>query len=311
MNKPAGDVRDPATALAGWRTAWDRIIFHKWALPISGMVTAAGAAILAGQVLAWRLDRAAPPALPEPPPPAVPASTAAIRISAGGFIPQAAPSEPVPVAASGSPSKTGLPVDLLGTIVASPKRTSKSLAIVQSTAGAREVEVLRVGEKWQGLELLEVERSRIWIRNLSTGAREYISSDQLAAAAANVTPKVKVRPAAGDPSNSEQVVLSRSQVNRAIDNNTNVIFSWVDVQPYAVGGQVEGFRLNSIKPRGKPFFEMLRFKEGDIVKRVNGVKMDSVDKAVGLWAALHGKDQVSFTVERQGIEREISLAFKE
>ncbi len=311
MNKSAGDVRDPASGLAGWSTAWDRLIFHKWTLPMSGMVIAACAAVLAGQILAWKLDRATPPVLPEIPSPAVPSMPSAIRISSGGFIPQSAAPAPAALLVSGSPSKTGLPVELLGTIVASPKKNSKSLAIVQSTGGAREVEVLRVGEKWQGLELLEVERSRIWIKNLSTGAREYISSDQLAAAVSDATPRVKSRPVASDQSNSDQIILSRSQVNRAIDNNTNVIFSWVDVQPYAVGGQVEGFRLNNIKPRGKPFFEMLRFKEGDIIKRVNGVKMDSVDKAVGLWTALHGKDQVSFTVERQGIEKEITLAFKD
>lgn len=319
MTKSTEESAGASPGRIGWGTALDHVVFHKWAMPFCGMILAASTALLASQILAWKLDRSNLQVLPDvapPPPPAVPA---AVRISAGGFIPQpAAPATPAAAVVPGTPLKSALPLELIGTFVSTPKRPNRSLAILQMTTGGKEVEILRIGEKWQKIgvleiELLEVDRARILIKNLLTGAREYISNDQLlASVSAPSSPRVpRAEGVSVSGSLSDEIVLSRAQINRAIDNNTNIIFSWVDVQPYAVAGKVEGFRLNNIKPRGKPFFEMLRFKEGDIVKRVNGVKMDSVDKAVGLWSAVHGKDRVSFTIERQGVEKEINLVFKE
>lgn len=297
-------------------TTVDRIVRHPWAAPASLMVSAACLAVVLTQALGWKWDQAAMPALPDVRPSSAPEQPSAVRLSADGFIPKAAvaaPPKEKPVVMT--TSKSGLPVDLLGTFVAGkePKMSSKSVAIVQLTSGSREVEILHVGEKWQGLELLEVERGKIWVRNVSSGAREFITNEQLLAigSAASSRPRPGSTPA--EPSGgtgNEKIQLSRSQVNRALDNNSNVIFSWVDVQPHAVSGRVEGFKLNNIKPRGKPFFNLLGFREGDVVKRVNGVKMDSVDKAVGLWSSIHGQDDVSFTIERLGVEKEITLVFK-
>jgi len=308
MNKPTEN------AAARLRETLDRILSNKWSLPAGAMVAAAGAAILAGQILAWKLDRASLPALPAIPAAQSWAAPSPRRISIGGFVPQAAqpvPSLPAPPVAGTGGTKSALPVDLLGTFVGGPKKAAMSIAIVQLSTGSREVEVLKIGEKWKDMELLEVERGRIWVKNLTTGAREFISNDALLAPSAGARLPAAARPASSTFSGGEQVTVSRSEINRTINNNTNIIFSWVDVQPHAVAGRVEGFKLANIKPRGKPFFDKLTFLEGDIVKRVNGVKMDSVDKAVGLWSSIHGKDRVSFTVERQGVDKEITIVFKD
>lgn len=314
MNKSIEGVREAGSARPGWRDALDPVILHKWTMPLSGMAAAVFAAVLAGQVVAWKFDAKTLPVLPEISVPPEPAPPSAIRMSSGGFVPQAPVVRPA-AASSSAVAKSGLPVELLGTFVHASKKPAKSLAIVQLTSGTREAKVLRIGEKWQSMELLNVDRGRILVQNLSSGAREYISNDQLVATTVDVTSRsaagVPVKPAAVDASSSDEILLSRDQVNRAMNYNSSVIFSWVDVQPHAVAGKVEGFRLNNIKPRGKPFFDLLKFREGDIVKRVNGVKMDSVDKAVGLWGAIHGKDKVTFTIERQGVDKEITLVFKE
>lgn len=303
MNKPV-DVRAGG---GNWRGAAEHFAMHRWTMPASAVLSAVAAAVLAAQVLGWKLDLKSFPALPEIPPQEVPAATPPVRVSSAGFVPTAATPPAEKPASPASPSKSALPVELLGTFVGSrggrPVQ-AKSIAIVQLTTGTKEVNVLKIGGKWQGMELLEVERSRIWVRNLSTGAKEYVSNDQLMA------PTIHAASKSAPPTDPGQIVVSRAQVNRAISNNTNNILSWVEIPPYAVSGSIEGFQLKNMKPRGKPFFNLLGFQEGDVIKRVNGVKMDSVDKAVGLWQALHGKDEVSFSIERQGIQKELSIVFK-
>lgn len=302
MNKSSGAIKQ----------VLDQMVLHRWAMPLAGILAAFGAALLVTQILAWRLDGSNLPALPE-----ISSASAfqthapsPVQLSPNGFIPRAAPAPTAPApTTSDAAGKTTLPIDLLGTFVG--RHSVKSVALVQITTGSRDVKAMRVGEKWQGFELLEVERGRIFVRNLSTGAREYVSNDQLVQGGSMTVAGSRPAASAADvSSSSNRTVLSRAQVNRLIDNNTNVIFSWVDVQPYAVAGQVTGFKLNNIKPRGKPFFNLMGFSEGDIIKRVNGVKMDSVDKAVGLWGSVHGKDQVTFSIERQGIEKELTIEFK-
>lgn len=304
MSKPSGGVMKGTV---------EQMVLHRRAMPVCAMLAAAGAALLATQILAWRLDRATAPVLPKiPSPPAATGGSGPVNLSSAGFVPRpATPSAPAP-SPNAEPAKSGLSVDLIGTFVG--RHSAKSVALLQLTTGARDVKAMRIGEKWQGMELLAVERSRVWVRNLSTGAKEYVANDQLMAATFDMTlPARPPRPpvsASSEDGSSGRKVLSRAQVNRLIQNNTNLIFSWVNVQPHAVAGQVVGFKLNNIKPRGKPFFDLLGFYEGDIIKRVNGVKMDSVDRAVGLWENLHGKEQVSFTVDRGGVEKEITIEFK-
>ena len=315
----------------GMRAAWDGVIEHSWTLPVCGVVAAVSLGALVNQILALRLDMKFLPSLPEVSAPAGPASNAP-QMSPGGFVPLAARTAPVvsiPVSSpSGAPAKSSLPIDLLGTMFVTDRMKEiprspwmggsgmtfrdqrpglKSVALLQLTTGSRDIDAVHVGEKWQGIELLAVERNRVLVRNMSTGAQEYITSDALQGAG----PVSRTgRPSSNSSAASGKIILSRSEVNRAIDNNSNVIFSWADVQPYAAAGEVQGFQLSNIKPRGKPFFNLLGFREGDIIKRVNGVKMDSVDKAVGLWQEIHGKDQVTFSIQRQGVDQEINIGFK-
>lgn len=297
---------------AEWRNELLDILGRRWSMPVCAATAAVSLAIGVNQMVALRLDFKGLPTAPDVSPlPAAP-QPGAVRLSFGAFVPQAARPAPVPSVAtpSGASGKSSLPIELIGTFSASdgPSVARKSVAILQVTTGAREVDVMRVGEKWQGMELLAVERYRVRIRNLSTGAEEFIESETLKSAGGSAVKSVRKPAPSGDASG--KILLSRSEVNRAIDNNTNVIFSWVDVQPYAPGGAVQGFQLSNIKPRGKPFFNLLGFREGDIVKRVNGVKMDSVEKAVGLWKDIHGKEQVTFSIQRQGVDQELNIVFK-
>ncbi|MBI4180136.1 hypothetical protein HY522_12015 [bacterium] len=288
----------------------DRVVTHPWALPAAGVLAAFGGALIVTQYLAWRLDRANAPVLPDLPGIGIERTQPGpVRLSGAGFVPAPAAVQ-APVVSS--PQTSSLPVELIGTFVG--RHSASSVALLQLTTGTRDVRALRRGHQWAGapswagLELLQVDRSRVMVKNLSNGSKEYIVNDNLNVA--TIPSLTKSSAAPSEDRGAGSTLLSRATVNRMLNNSAEQIFSWVNVQPHAVGGQIAGFKLNNIKPRGKPFFDLLGFREGDIVKRVNGVKMDSVEKSVGLWESIRGSDRVSFTIDRQGAEKELVLDFK-
>ncbi|MCK5812861.1 MAG: hypothetical protein KAH03_01330 [Cocleimonas sp.] len=74
-------------------------------------------------------------------------------------------------------------------------------------------------------------------------------------------------------------------------------------QPYRKDGQMMGFRVRPGKNRRA--FRQLGLRNGDIVKDVNGIPMDSAEKGIMLMSELSGASEVSITVLRG--KREVQL----
>ncbi len=74
-------------------------------------------------------------------------------------------------------------------------------------------------------------------------------------------------------------------------------------QPYSKNGQVLGFRLRPGKNRRA--FRQLGLRNGDIVKDVNGIALDSLEKGIMLMSELAGASELSITVLRG--RREVQL----
>ncbi|MCK5919203.1 MAG: hypothetical protein KAG34_12310 [Cocleimonas sp.] len=74
-------------------------------------------------------------------------------------------------------------------------------------------------------------------------------------------------------------------------------------QPYSKNGQLIGFRVRAGKRRR--VFRQLGLRNGDIVKEVNGIKIDSPEKGIMLMSELSGASDLSITVLRG--KREVQL----
>ena len=74
-------------------------------------------------------------------------------------------------------------------------------------------------------------------------------------------------------------------------------------QPYSKDGQLIGFRVRAGKRRR--IFRQLGLRNGDIVKEVNGIKIDSPEKGIMLMSELSGASDLSITVLRG--KREVQL----
>jgi len=75
------------------------------------------------------------------------------------------------------------------------------------------------------------------------------------------------------------------------------------VRPYSKDGELIGFRVRAGKRR--QLFRQLGLRNGDIVKQVNGMKLDSPEKGIMLMSELSGASELTITVLRG--KREVQL----
>lgn len=264
----------------------------------------AGASFMISEVLRVRLSAGAS-ALGDVPPPPQRQRVDRLTLDLSGFVPPVAePAQPKqPSPAGGEVRISSLPLDLVGTFMARPD--SMSLAVLAKRPG-QELRVVRMGEIWEGVQLASVERFRVKVRNTGSGQFEYIVNSNMID-----HPGLERAAASPDDATPGALVISRAAINRMIGNNTTKILQWAEMTPHIQGGEMNGVKIGLIKPGGRAFFSRLGFKEGDVVMRVNGVKIDSIERVPQLWKDLHGQPVVNFTVLRDGVVKEHVVKFKD
>jgi general secretion pathway protein C len=79
------------------------------------------------------------------------------------------------------------------------------------------------------------------------------------------------------------------------------------IVPSQKDGETQGYKLYGIRRGTIP--KLLGFKNGDMLKAVNGEELTSVDKAMGLYTKLRRASNLSVTIERKGksITKEITI----
>jgi type II secretion system protein C len=79
------------------------------------------------------------------------------------------------------------------------------------------------------------------------------------------------------------------------------------IVPSQKDGETQGYKLYGIRRGTIP--KLLGFKNGDMLKAVNGEDLTSVDKAMGLYTKLRRASNLSVTIERKGkaITKEITI----
>jgi general secretion pathway protein C len=198
------------------------------------------------------------------------------------------------------PTKTRLPLNLLGTIV--HLNPEKSLATINKTSN-NEVDSFRVGENIESLaQITKIERKKVIFRNLATRRLEYIDipEDEI-----NVSLKA---PTAKKVSNESDVKkdgefrfrISRDDLNK-YTNDLPTIIKQARMVPNLVpnsGGKIDGFRFISIQPDS--IFERLGFKPGDIIKGVNGEPVNSPTQAMEMYQSLKSSENLNLSVNRDG-----------
>jgi general secretion pathway protein C len=92
-------------------------------------------------------------------------------------------------------------------------------------------------------------------------------------------------------------LVARSEVDRARANFSQVLKS-ARLEPKVVNGRTEGFLVRMIRSRS--LLEKLGLKRGDLVKEVNGVELNSPEKALQVFQQLREAKKLSVSLLRNG-----------
>ncbi len=186
---------------------------------------------------------------------------------------------------------TELPLELVGTLAGAK---SYSRAVFRSL-DPRKTFTLEPGEEWGEFKLLAVESDRVKILNFKKDQEEYLTIAR--SAKSSLEDKKK-------KSGVEKV--SRYRINQAIHSNINNLLATVDAGPELRNGKIIGFRLKHLNGKPGKLLKKLGFQKDDIITRVNGQKVNSVEKALSLWSQLRNKKEFVIRVLRDGKKQKLS-----
>ncbi len=183
-----------------------------------------------------------------------------------------------------------VPLALFGTVAAG----ERSLALIRA---AGEVKVYRLGDPVPGGGTLhEVARNQVSIRN----------PDGSLATLPLYEGERGGRPAPGGASAGEGGIrsvgenrweVSRLEVDKA-RANMNDLLRQARLEPNIVDGRAEGFVVRMIQPRS--LLSRLGLQVGDVVMQVNGVSLDSPEKALQIFQQLREARQITVSLTRGG-----------
>jgi len=154
-----------------------------------------------------------------------------------------------------------------------------------------------------GAKVLRIERRRVVISE-NGSPRELVLSEEGAALVAAVAPGRPVavprprripgqivQPPAGEAATPPGESSSPEAAPLDI-RNPATLFSQARILPKYVDGQMVGVQLNAIKPGS--MFHQIGIKDGDVIKELNGIKIDSPEQSAKI--LLEFVDAKSFSV---------------
>jgi general secretion pathway protein C len=91
--------------------------------------------------------------------------------------------------------------------------------------------------------------------------------------------------------------LERSEINR-IMANLNEVATQARMVPYFQGGKTLGFKVFAI--RANSIFQKIGLQNGDVLQKVNGFEMNSVDRALSVYSKLQDATALTLELMRNG-----------
>lgn len=177
---------------------------------------------------------------------------------------------------------------LLGTMVAED-RSLALLSIEQETA------LLHLDEELPGGgRIKQIDRQRVLISWSDGSEQELLVSDEAPAVTAQPTAKVGqgIR-AVGE----NRWLISRNEIEKA-RADLNQLLKSARLEPKIVGGVTQGFLVRMV--RSNSLLAQLGIKRGDLIKEVNGVPLDSPEKALQVFQQLREAKNISVNLLRKG-----------
>lgn len=92
--------------------------------------------------------------------------------------------------------------------------------------------------------------------------------------------------------------MTRGELQKKVFGNLNNIMKGIAIMPHFKGGRMAGYRIKKIHPRNVLY--SLGARSGDIVKAVNGHKIDDIKKVLKLWERVQKERNIKVDILRRG-----------
>ncbi len=183
---------------------------------------------------------------------------------------------------------------LMATVEASDP--SQSYAIVEDSD--KKTMIYEIGDKiGSSGSVLSVKRKLVFVRN---GNRiECLVHGELDEKKKPKTPE-DAAAEAGDgirKVSETEYIIAEGELNRALEN-MNALATQARIVPSFKNGKGNGFRIYSIKPGS--LYQKIGIKNGDIIQRVNGMDLDSPEKALEIYSKLRSEKGFTLDLLRRG-----------
>ena len=212
----------------------------------------------------------------------------------------------------GELEESDLDIKLVGTLVAEP--ATLSVATVNAQGASR---IVRIGaELDEGAKLLHIARRYIIVDESGTqkvirlwaeGKKTASSSARKPASGRSGKPKSSAPKSAAKPKRKytdgvTKVSDTEYEVSRAMLDEQLQDLSQLGMEARIVpnyrNGKYEGFKLVGVRPNS--LYRALGIRSGDIVKRINGVEINSPNKAIQLFEQFRTASSIQLDTERRG-----------
>ncbi len=225
------------------------------------------------------------------------------------------PSEPAEVLVDDTVRPSGLPAEVLGTLGGSDE---VAVALIRDKRN-KEADVYRVGDKLFG-EALIIAIRRGEVEVLRGNNREVLTLFDVEAPAlpepapAPETPEASlVQPTRESP---ELVIAETGENAWEIDKDSfdtvlqdlGPLLTQARVVPNFKGGKIDGYKVFAIKEGS--LFEKIGLSNGDIIRNVNGVAINTPERALQLFQQLRAETDFRIDIERDGTPQTFSYRLR-
>ncbi len=193
---------------------------------------------------------------------------------------------------------TKLPLTLLGTVAAlEPENAWASI----EDRDSKLTRTVRVGDELRpGAKVLRIERRRIVIEENGSPRELLLEEDPAVLAVAKpggraALPRPRRAPAPREPRQPADVPQPDTAPLVGARNPAN-LFSQARILPKYENGQMVGVQLNAIKPGS--MFEQIGIKNGDVIKELNGIKIDSPEQSAKILLEFVDAKSFNLVVDR-------------
>ena len=177
---------------------------------------------------------------------------------------------------------------LLGTIAGG----NRPIALTRSGS---ETTILHIGDTLaDGSKVIAIARQLLKLRYPDGSEQVILPPEIPAEEGANLAAATATTPAIRG-STDNRFAISRAEAEKA-RANLGELMKQARMEPHVVNGKTDGFEVKMIRPN--TIFTALGLQKGDIVKEVNGLTLDSPEKALQIFQQLREAQHIVVAVVR-------------